>query len=402
VRPVCLFACLAALVLAPGGTVAGQATETQLVRDWIDAVQAHRPGVVDPPLLKIATTNPRDIDLIRRKLRPVLRDLYPRDDVRNGILRRAAILHTDIAVLLPEQAAAFTQADVTPVVDPYGRRPQVTVQRDSTVFSMDGEMVATASDSAHWWMASELLKGILPYAGGDPFVAQWHRAAIVHFLETQLFGSANYAIARASEVVPEDAWVLFYAGVVNEANASPSIQSIPITKPAVRKTFTFRTPADEWGRAEGMFRRSARAGGPIEVEIRLGRVLGKLGRHADASTTLKAVIPRLTDSRLLYLAKLFLGVEESELNHAVEAKTAFDGAASLFPTAQAPLIALSEACWRAGDRAGALAALARLQELPDDSGDRVDPWLGYFNAFAADAEAQLTAVRAAVTSGGPR
>ncbi len=401
-RAVSLLVGLAALVLAPVGTAARQATETQFVRDWIDAVRAHQPGVVDPPLLRIATTKPRDIDLIRRKLRPVLRDLYPRDDVRNEILRRGAILHTDIAVLLPEQAAAFTQADVTPQIDPYARRPQTTVRRDSTVYSMDGEMVATASDSAHWWMASELLKGILPFAGGDPFVARWHRAVIVHFEAIQLFGSANYAIDRALEVVPDDPWVSFYAGVVDEANASPIIQSIPIARPAVRKTFAFRAPADEWGRAEAFFRKSVLGGGPIEAEVRLGRVLGKLGRHADAEATLKAVIPRLTDVRLRYLANLFLGVEASELNQAAAARTAFDAAAALFPTAQAPLIALSDACWRAGDRAGALSALARLQQLPDDSDGRTDPWVGYFNAFAADADDQLAAVRAAVTGGNRR
>jgi hypothetical protein len=389
---------LAPVLLTPGVTYAGQRTETQIVRDWIDAVRTHQPGEVDQPLLRIATEEPRNIDLVHRKLRGGLQSLHARVDDRNDILRRAAILHTDIAVLLPEQAAAFTQADVTPQIDPYARKPQVISQPDSTVLASDGEMVTTANDSAHWWMASELLKGILPSAGADPFVPRWHRAAIAHFEAVQLFGSATYAIARALDVVPNDPWVLFYAGVLHEANASPIIQSIPITRPTLRRSFAFPPPAEEWRGAEALFRRSVLAGGPIEAEVRLGRVLGKLGRHADAVTVLSAVIPRLKDVRLVYLANLFLGAEQGELGHTAEAKAALDRAAALFPTAQAPLVALNEASWHAGDRAGALAALARLQQLPGDSADRTDPWLGYFSDFAADADDQLAAVRAAVAT----
>ena len=82
-----------------------------------------------------------------------------------------------------------------------------------------------------------------------------------------------------------------------------------------------------------------------------------------------------------------------------EALASFERAARLFPTAQAPLIAMSDVCRRSGNRAGALAALGRLEALPSE---RADPWRNYYQLDAADAERQLTAVRAWVDLKGVR
>ena len=57
---------------------------------------------------------------------------------------------------------------------------------------------------------------------------------------------------------------------------------------------------------------------------------------------------------------------------------------------------------RSGNRTAALAVLGRIQGLPSDPADRVDPWVDYFRSFALDAADQVDAVRAWVNRKEPR
>jgi hypothetical protein len=71
-------------------------------------------------------------------------------------------------------------------------------------------------------------------------------------------------------------------------------------------------------------------------------------------------------------------------------------AASLYPTAQSPWLALSELARRRGDRPGALRAIDRLFALPADAEERHDPWWTYQIAQARTADRLLDGVRRAV------
>ena len=323
----------------------------------------------------------------------MLKALYPTVDVRNDFLRRAAVLHTDIALLLPEQAAEFTLKDVTVVADPSTTRLHPPRERDQVVFSNDSEYLASAEDSAHWWMASELLRGILPDAGSDPFVALYHRAVIAHFESMRLFGSATHAVNRARRVVPGDPVVLFYEGALHEANASPLLQSVEVTRPKTAGGWRFPSPESEWHRAEACYRKAIEAGAPPDAAIHLGRVLGHLGKHSDAAAVLKEAAARVTEPRLRYLAHLFLGVELGAMGDLNGARSALDIARRLFPTAQSPVVALADASWRAGSRLEAMAALTSFEQLPSDADARDDPYWAYYESFASDADHQLEAVR---------
>ena len=74
---------------------------------------------------------------------------------------------------------------------------------------------------------------------------------------------------------------------------------------------------------------------------------------------------------------------------------AYEEASARFPDAQSPLLALSQLARRRGDRAGALAAIARVFALPSPAErERTDPWWTYNTAQARNADDLLEGVRA--------
>jgi tetratricopeptide (TPR) repeat protein len=369
------------------------------VHRWIDAVRAHRPGVVDQPIRGVATAPPERFDVVLKNLQSVFEHEFSTEpQIRNDILRRGALLHTDIALLLPEQAAAFAQfSGGTVGTPPFGSlqplRPRVRREGDALALSLDGEYLESAKETAHWSFASALLRGITPHAPSDEFVRLWYRAIAASFQNSYRLGSGTYHMERALEVMPRDPILLFYAGAMHEALASPRFQNIPVTAGALAHDLNFPTEHDQLRTAEGLLRDAVRAGAPPEARVRLGRVLGRLGSHAEAAAMLTQANPPADDARLGYFRELFLGTEQGALGKIDLARESLERAAHLFPTAQAPLIAMSDLFRRSGDRTAALHALQRLEALPDASG-RVDPWWDYHHSYALDAGDQLAAVRA--------
>jgi hypothetical protein len=100
-----------------------------------------------------------------------------------------------------------------------------------------------------------------------------------------------------------------------------------------------------------------------------------------------------TDAQLLYDGELFLGAAEEALGNYAASRVAFERASTLYPTAQSPLLALSELARRRGDRAGALGALRQVFALPAIESDRIDPWWKYQVAQARNADQLLDDLR---------
>lgn len=392
------------LIVASLLTVGASQDELAIVRSWIADVTDHQPGTIDKPLLDVATLSPANLDTVRRVLRDVLK--VERVPARNDILRRGAMVHTDIALLLPERAAEYLQTGEGRdrfIFDPF-EKPRILYRRDADalVFSLDGEYVASAAETAHWSMARMLLRGIYPHPSADEFVRLWYRAVSAFFEESYLFGNAKYHLERALDVLPHDPMILFYAGAMHEAYASERIQSVPKTRPAIAAQLRFPSPQAEWRSAERLLGEAVKENAPAEARLRHARVLGRLGRHAEAAAILRVLEPQLSDRRLQYFGALFLGSEEAALGRADQARDAFERAAALFPTAQSPLMAMSDLFRRSGNRAAALTVLRRIQALPADPRERGDPWVDYFRSFALDAGDQLAAVRAWVNRKEPR
>src|SRR5947199_348121 len=122
---------------------------------------------------------------------------------------------------------------------------------------------------------------------------------------------------------------------------SPAWCSITSSRPALTRP----------RQAEAFFRRALEVK-PDHVEARLrhGRVLGGLGRHADAAAELRQAIASADDTLLVYYGNLFLGAAEEELGHRDAARLAYEQAAASYPDAQSPLVALSRLARRYGDR----------------------------------------------------
>ena len=235
-----------------------------------------------------------------------------------------------------------------------------------------------------------------PRPSRDPFLRDWYRAACAYFEARYAYGSTAYHLEAALKVLPNDPVLLFYAGAFHDGLASARIQSMSGADLVTGRRLKIPRPEAEWKKAERLLRKSIESGGPIEARLRLARIAGALGRHDEAAALLEEVEPQLDDPRLRYLCALLRGSEEEALARLEAARRAFERAAAIYPTAQAPLVALADLAWRAGERVAALAALARLEVLPKDLAKREDPWLDYYRSYAFDADAQLAALRRAV------
>lgn len=92
-------------------------------------VTEHKPGIVDQPLIDISTMSPQRLDIVGRALRELFKP--ERVPVRNDILWRGALAHTDIALLLPERAAGYLQTGEGRerfVFDPF-EKPRILYRR---------------------------------------------------------------------------------------------------------------------------------------------------------------------------------------------------------------------------------------------------------------------------------
>ena len=107
----------------------------------------------------------------------------------------------------------------------------------------------------------------------------------------------------------------------------------------------------------------------------------------------QALVRLETDPELLYDGELFLGAAEEQLRHDEASRAAFERAAALYPTAQSPLLSLSELAHRRGDRATALRHIARVFALPATEPERFDPWWRYHFAQVRNVDRLLEEVR---------
>ena len=134
-----------------------------------------------------------------------------------------------------------------------------------------------------------------------------------------------------------------------------------------------------------------------------GSAVSNLSRVPHATQELRQALTLVDDDQLRYYGELFLGAEEEALGRFDAARDAYRRAAALFRSAQSPLVAVSQLAWRRGDRAGALAAIQKVFELPaaGDSG-RDDPWWVYHVAQARNADQLLDALREPFRRAAPR
>lgn len=384
------------------GAVPGPAPVPRQVERWVAAARAHQPGEVDRPLLQIADWTTPNFAILLEHLPRVIAAMTHDVKDRNDVVRRGMVLHTDIALLTPERAAKFTWLPGADSRRSIGRRAKTTVEHEPSVMGRDGEYLQSAWISAHWRLARRLAPLIRPDPSRDAFVARWYRAVAALFLVGVNLAAGGPHLAEARDILPEDPWILFYSGIVHEMRASPRFQNLKRTYNGPNPP-PLRRPRSELASAAEFFRRAVDADPDFaEAHLRLGHVLGLLGRHEEALGAIQRAIAISTDPRLQYFGELLAGASVAKLHRPTEARLLFERAAARAPTAQAPLIALSQLARSQGDREGALRAMDRLALLPNDPFDRVEPWWDYHLPHAGEADHLIAALRATFRQGTDR
>ena len=281
----------------------------------------------------------------------------------NQILLRGAALHADIAKLIPEDTVRRSPSQKTAYI------------------ARDGRWLGVRYISLHWQFGRSLLDAVMPVPADHPGVRDWYVATCTDLMKMRQFAAAVDHYARARQLFPSNATILFASGVLHERFGSTALQAAAESVIESNHTSSsVSTARGELSRAERFFRDTlVQEPDHIEARLRHGRVLDDLGRHEEAAAELRRAIADGASGPLLYLAHLFLGRAEESLDHDAAAREAFERASALYPNAQSPRLALSQIARRAGNRAVAQRELQAIAKLSDDERRREDPWWFYYD-----------------------
>jgi tetratricopeptide (TPR) repeat protein len=292
----------------------------------------------------------------------------------NRLLKRGAMLHTDVAMVQTESLPTDRQPDLSGPL---------------TIRFKDGRQIGIDDRSRHWETARTLLDAVVPDPSRDEMIRLWYRATIAQMHRRSQLHRAH--LERALQLFPADADLLFFNGCQHERLATPEFQRVSRTFPREMQ-WTVGSERSELRQAETFFRRAlAVTPAFAEARIRLGRVLGLQGRHAEAAEQLR-LADTPADQLLAYYRAMFLGAEVEALGQLADGRTWYERAAALYPRSQSTLLALSQLAQREGDRPRATRALDLAFQLPADDEDRDDPWWTYHMAQGRDAEARFIAL----------
>lgn len=305
-------------------------------------------------------------------------------DAKARVLKRAAILHTDVARL-----AAHGAPD---------QQPPSRADGSGVVQFSDSRIVGVDPSADHWGFARNLLDA-LQAPSRDPAVRLWYRATNSWLIGAMRLEWSHFQ--RAQRLFPDDPQLLYLRGCLHETFASPVVQAIAASLGGTRQKNIVRSTRAELQDAESFLRRALAADpGLIEARLHLGRVQALMGKDVAATQELRQVLRSTTEPIVLYYANLFLGSALEALGQGDDARAAYERAATAYPDAGTPRLALSQLALRGGDRAGALAAIESMLNSRDNAA--ADPWHTYYVAAGRGADAELTVAYAALAAEGTR
>ena len=401
----------------PAAPAKPEGWQPALLERWLSSVEQHRPGELDSALLEATHWTRADLRRLWIDVQVLLRvvaqprdtrfRVLPLDSPRGGspvtiapsgaaraqlevlanrvrkadpraVMKRAAIVHTDVATLAADLVS--TDGEAMPMT------------AGVMMLVGDGRPGGAQSISVHWNLARllvELLHGRDP---GGVWARDWYRATIGLGQRVESFDSNH--MRHALRVIPDDAWLRFLEGCQHEAMAAALFQEFarPFRGTAMRPEI--QSEGEELDVAEGAFRQALRLDPAMtEARVRLGRVLGRQGRHQDAVEELRRALAEPAETLVHYYAALFAGIEFEALGDLPAAVASYERATALAPEAPLPRLALARLAQLQGDRAAHVAQLDRAL-APTDRPQ--DPWWFYRGAQARHAEAWLAGVRSAV------
>ncbi len=291
----------------------------------------------------------------------------------NRVLKRGALLLTDIAILGPQRSGGYRAGG-------------------SQVLVGDGLPVGFRNESFYWALARQLLAAVRPSPGLDPTVRQWYAATAADMQHRRQWGDAILHLNQAAKTFPTDALFSFYIGAVHEFLAGPKIQNAAVVAPNANLDVGSRER--ELKSAQFYYQLAVDADREFaEAHLWLGRTAGLLGNHATALAELKIAQTKLQDAPLQYYAALFPGREHESCAEYAAAREQFDIASSFYPTAQSPLLALSYLERWSPDSSRRYKVMEQILTWSDQKSLLQDPWWGYDVSHVRDAEALMAEMR---------
>ena len=421
---VCVVAALAGgITLAAQTAVEGSRTGVSnvlVVERWSRAVLEHQPGRHDSAVDMVNAMTPEDRKRLASGLDIFLRTLTKkvvttmetearrlaelgadasRKPGTNQFLARAAVLHSDAAMIAPYSISAAPQVSAMGTVVPGG-----------IVAVDDGEYRGVLVSNWGWAFARRLLDQTQPGPAGDPFVATWYHATSAFMMQRGYLGEAAPHLERAMQLFSNDARIVFDKACLSEALGLPRARQAlddPRTQQALSSPYLqpgFRSGAasnnvvsgknsliskvQAEAEAERMFRRALSLDPAMaEAHIRLGRLYESQGRHGDAVRELTAGLANNSNDVAQYYGHLFLARALGALKRQAEAAAHLKQALGLFPTAQSALIAASQFALVHSDASGALLPMQRLSRTDPET--RGDPWWHYHTGLGRYADTLL-------------
>lgn len=375
----------------------------QKLHEWVLAVDQHRAGKRDPALDSIGAwtyddlaalrgyiealaglpNNSRDRAIRRRQIsrrdfdRIVQRtqELQARGDFPL-FLKRAAILHTDVALLteVPELMPASTAGEQS-------RRAFTNSQTVFDVMGRDGQTDGYQRANPHWNFAMDMLEALPAKPDRDPIVGQWYGTIAAFFARRDNTADGSRLFERARKIVEGHPDVAYAEACLHEKLGAPRMQDFAkITQLSNgRKLIGIDSAQNHVRRAEALLRQAlaARPDFPA-ASLRLGHILLEKKDYDAAIAVLQQVLPKL-GGPAAYYANLFSGDASLALGRGADARASFERALELYPDSQSARLALGAALRYMGDRQAALDAMQLTLNTPPNVRDsREEPWWDYY------------------------
>jgi hypothetical protein len=397
----------------------------QVIDAWVHAVHAHVPGTPDGSVAAVRRLTYRNrvdmnsgIDFFFLVLHglPVSTKGNRAAEQLMGIahgagmpdaatfLKLAAVLHTDAVIFAerfpqpddrtrpPATQRSTTMSGGFPLISPPATRIPPLLTNASLVRHQDGDVLGTTYADWNWPFARSLLDELtqthtppldVSPEPTDPFVGEWYHAVASYLFANRLYGDATDHFFHASQILANDARVLFDRGCYAEIFGLPAQQVFVSdwTPGRVRPNVPGLERTNN--EAERLFRRALEVDSSfVEARIHLGRLLDVRGARPEAATELERALASNPDGVVGFYAHLFSARVAQERNVLDQAAAQYREALTLFPNAQSALLGLSQVALATGDAPSALKTLERLG--PQSIAGDADPWWDYALASGRD------------------
>lgn len=328
---------------------------------WRLAVEAHTAAQRDAPVVELARWSYRELNA----LLPAVSRLDP--DERARLVRKALLLHTDVAIA-HRRPAGYD-------LPPHGPPPMVFA---------DGLSRGGGTATYHWDFARALITRLPAGTPRADIARTFYRAtgALMQWWSAHTELEAHLDAARRT--LGDDPVLLLQEGTLHQVFAHPRAQAAfeeAARQGGRRRSLTSsrgamvpvqRSIASERVQAERAFRHALRLEPTLhEARIRLTHVLLDRGRDDEALDELEHVPIESLSPMLSFYLHLVQGRAERALDRLDAARRSFESAQAIVPNAQTPRLALSEVSLALGDH---VAAREHLAALSEDSARIEDLW----------------------------